>query len=97
MSRILRTPWILLVWLAWMLCAQAGVCPAAVVINEVMASNNSTQADPQGQFDDWIEFYNTGTAAVNVAGLYVTDDLDEPTRWRFPADQPTLTTIAPGG
>ena len=26
-----------------------------LVINELMASNSNSQADPQGQYDDWIE------------------------------------------
>src|SRR4030042_259586 len=31
-----------------------------LVINEVMASNSKTKADPQGQYDDWVEIYNAG-------------------------------------
>jgi hypothetical protein len=30
-------------------------------INEVMASNDTRVADPQGEYDDWIELYNSGT------------------------------------
>ena len=37
---------------------------AALVINEFMASNGSTVADPQGQYDDWIEIYNAGPGTV---------------------------------
>jgi hypothetical protein len=62
-----------------------------------MASNNSVLADPENEYDDWIELYNTGTTAVDVAGMYVTDDPAEPTKWRFPSGHPELTTIAPGG
>ena len=29
-----------------------------IVINEFMASNNSNEPDPQGEYDDWIEIYN---------------------------------------
>jgi hypothetical protein len=32
-----------------------------LVINEFMASNNSSVQDPQGRYDDWIEIYNYGT------------------------------------
>ena len=31
-----------------------------VVINELLASNTKSAADPQGEFDDWIELYNAG-------------------------------------
>ena len=34
-----------------------------VVINELMASNLSSVADPQNQFDDWIELHNPGDVA----------------------------------
>jgi hypothetical protein len=71
--------------------------PGAVVINEMMASNSRTKADPQGQFDDWIEIHNAGDTLVNVGGMYLTDDPDEPTKWQIPADVPGLTYIIPRG
>jgi hypothetical protein len=67
--------------------------PILVVVNEVMASNRETLADPQGEYDDWIELYNTGGIAVEVGGCYLTDDLSLPTKWRIP----TGTTIAAHG
>ena len=69
----------------------------ALVINEVMASNLRTKADPQGQFDDWIEIYNGGSTPIDIGGLYLTDDPDTPTKWQIPAAGPALTTIAAGG
>lgn len=70
-----------------------------LVINEFMASNNSDSgiSDPQGEFDDWIEIYNYGDAAIDLAGMYLTDDLDDPTAWQFPPDRPAETTIDPNG
>ena len=59
--------------------------PILVVVNEVMASNRQTLADPQGEYDDWIELYNTGGIAVEVGGCYLTDDLALPTKWQIPA------------
>jgi hypothetical protein len=79
------------------------VCPTALrgqvplVINEVMASNDTAIADPQGEYDDWIEFYNAGDTPFDMAGMYLTDDLDNPTKWRLPDGDPELTTVAPGG
>ena len=69
----------------------------AVVINEFMAANNSFVTDPQGQYEDWIELHNVGDTPVDVGGMYLTDDIEAPTRWRIPFDNPTATTIAPGG
>ena len=57
----------------------------SVVINEIMASNNSIERDPQGQYDDWIELYNYGTNTVNIGRMYLTDNLSDPKKWRIPA------------
>ncbi|HQI29096.1 MAG TPA: lamin tail domain-containing protein, partial [Sedimentisphaerales bacterium] len=78
-----------------MIAMPAGAVDLA--INEVMASNARTKADPQGQYDDWIEIYNFGSTPIDIGGLYLTDDLNNPTQWQIPAGDPDLTTIAPGG
>ena len=66
-------------------------------INEFMASNSSYTEDPQGQFDDWIEIYNYGMNAVDIGGMYLTDDLSNPVKWQIPDNDASLTTIEPGG
>jgi len=53
-------------------------------INEFMASNDQTIADEYDEYDDWIEIYNDNDYSVNVSGFYLTDDLDNPTKWAFP-------------
>ena len=68
-----------------------------IVINEFMASNGTTARDAQRQYDDWIELYNTSDTPVDVGGVYLTDDLSRPTRWRMPDDDARLTTIGPHG
>ncbi len=62
--------------------AEMGRAQSGIMINEVMAANTRT-TDPQGQYDDWIELYNTTDAWVNLAGMYLTDDLANPTKWRI--------------
>jgi len=42
-----------------------------LVINEFMASNSNSVADPQGDYDDWIEIYNSGNYTVNLGGMYL--------------------------
>jgi len=68
-----------------------------LVINEFMASNNNNIQDPQQQYDDWIEIYNYGEDAVDIGGLYLTDDLADPTKWQIPDNDPAMTAIAPSG
>lgn len=56
-----------------------------VVINEVMASNTNTLADPQGEFDDWIELHNITGQEVDLTGRYLSDEPNNPRKWPFPA------------
>ena len=55
-----------------------------LVINEFMASNNTTQADQNGEFDDWIELYNNGTVALDLEGYSLSDDFVDLQQWVFP-------------
>ena len=96
MFRMSIPVWSAVLWGALCVAAAGADDGVALVINEVAASNGSVGADPQGQFEDWIEIYNYGDTAVDVAGMYLTDDLDEPTKWHIPAGT-GLTTVAPGG
>jgi spore coat protein CotH len=64
-----------------------------VVINEFMASNAHTLADPQGEFDDWIELHNLTGQEVDLTGRYLSDEPNNPRKWAFPAG----TTIAANG
>ena len=73
-----------------------------VVINEVMANNTKGFTDSQvalnpdligGENDDWIELHNVSDYAVNLSGMYLSDNQNNPRKWQFPDD----TQIAPGG
>jgi hypothetical protein len=68
-----------------------------IYINEFMADNDNVITDPQGDFDDWIEIYNGGTGMVDIGGIYITDDLDEPAKYLIPDLEPDSTTIFPDG
>ncbi len=57
----------------------------ALYINEFMAENDATIQDPDGLgYPDWIELYNAEPGSVNLGGMYLTDDLTKPTKWRIP-------------
>ena len=54
-----------------------------VVINEYLASNDACCTDENGDYDDFIELYNGGSASVDVGGMYITDDLADPTAYQI--------------
>lgn len=56
-----------------------------VVINELMADNETTAADANGEYDDWIELYNNASGSLDLSGYYLTDDASNLTKWQFPA------------
>jgi hypothetical protein len=61
------------------------------VITEFMASNSSALLDGNGVASDWIEIYNKGDQAVNLAGYSLTDDSLDLDKWNFPS-----VTLNPG-
>ena len=62
-------------------------------INEIMASNTRTIADETGDFDDWIEIYNPNREAVDMSGMFVTDNAANSRKSQLP----TNTVIAAKG
>ncbi|MHC5061248.1 MAG: lamin tail domain-containing protein [Planctomycetota bacterium] len=66
-----------------------------LVINEVMAFNDSGLDDPvePNEFPDWIELYNPGNTAIDLGGMYLTDDLGNLEKWQIPSG----VTIGPDG
>ncbi len=55
-----------------------------VVINELMADNHATLADPQGEYDDWIELHNVTDQDVDLSGRYLSDEPNNARKWQFP-------------
>ena len=60
--------------------------PETVVlyINEFVAQNNAGIQDEAGSYEDWVEIYNPGPDAIEMGGLFLTDDLTLTTQWAFP-------------
>lgn len=56
-----------------------------VLINEFSASNKNDYANGLGDFEDWIELYNTSATAVNIGGYYLSDKATNPTKYKIPA------------
>jgi hypothetical protein len=61
-----------------------------VVVNELMANNVQTAVDNYGENNDWIELYNTTSHAVDLTGLYLSDDIALYTKWAFPVNSVIL-------
>ncbi len=55
-----------------------------VVINEFVAANGNGVRDEFGERDDWVEFYNNGSQAKDMSCWYLSDNLNNKTKWRFP-------------
>ncbi len=65
--------------------ATASPTAGDLVINEFMASNDTTVADQDGEFEDWIELYNNSSSSIDLSGYFLTDDQEDLTQWSFPA------------
>jgi len=65
-----------------------------LVINEFMASNQTTLIDPDepDEFPDWIEIYNGTSGMIDLEGMYLTDKLQNLTKWQIGAG----VSIEPG-
>lgn len=62
-------------------------CPVfgTVRINEFMAANRDSLVNSLNESGDWLELYNDSDIAVNLGGMYLTDDTTVPQRWQIPA------------
>ena len=69
------------------------------VINEFVTKNDAGLTVADGSHPDWIEIFNPGPAAVNLAGwtLAQADAAGVPATFTFPATSATATTVAAGG
>ena len=55
-----------------------------VVINELMADNETAVADNEGGFDDWIELHNTLNVPMDVSNYGLSDDINALGKFRLP-------------
>jgi len=67
------------------------LCPTvkaqSLIINEFQTLNNTTIADEDTTYSDWIELYNSSTLPINLEGWSLTDKASNPKKWIFPAVQ----------
>ncbi|MEX2188463.1 MAG: lamin tail domain-containing protein [Pirellulales bacterium] len=60
-------------------------------VTELSAANNTTLADQDGDYGDWIELYNADAEPLDLSGWKLSDDPAQAGQWTFPIG----TTIAP--
>lgn len=64
---------------------EEGVNPqSGVVINEFMASNETSASDNAGEFNDWVELFNNGDEPVDLSGYYLSDNSTDLRKWSIP-------------
>ncbi|MBC8486699.1 MAG: CotH kinase family protein, partial [Bacteroidetes bacterium] len=68
---------------------------ASILINEILASNDSCNIDNFGEYEDWIEIFNCGDLPFDIGGLYFSDDLENPKLYQIPTNVSHLTTVKP--
>ena len=57
---------------------------ANLIISEIMAANDHSIRDFDGETSDWIELHNAGDESANLDGWFLTDDARNLTKWPFP-------------
>jgi hypothetical protein len=67
-----------------------------IVINE-FSSIGTDLLDEDDESEDWIELYNASPSPVNLAGLYITDNFSNKTKYQIKADPENKTIIPSGG
>ena len=69
-----------------------------LVINEFLAATELCCDDGTGEIEGFIEIYNPGDEAVDIGGLWITDNLADTSNWeQIPTTDSTTTTVAAGG
>ena len=58
---------------------------AQIVINEYSAANYDTYTDNYGEYEDWVELYNTTAAPVDISGWALSDKVNNPLKWIIPS------------
>ena len=68
--------------------SMAGTAPSVpdLWVNELLLFNGSINTDEKGEYEPWIEIYNASASSINLGGMFLTNDYNNPTKWAIPAD-----------
>ena len=67
----------------WMIRIASSTTTENIFINEFLAKNNTVNVDEFSENDDWLELYNNSSDTINLHNHYLSDDLDNLTKWKF--------------
>ncbi len=67
----------------WMIRIPSSSITENIFINEFLAKNNTVNVDEFSENDDWLELYNNSSDTINLHNHYLSDDLDNLTKWKF--------------
>lgn len=66
-----------------------------IMINE-LSSDNEIYLNDYFKKNDWIELFNTTSEDIDVAGMYVSDNVEKPTKYQIPSYKDnSINTIVP--
>ncbi|MGC8864093.1 MAG: OadG family transporter subunit [Bacteroidales bacterium] len=68
----------------------------SLFINEILIINDSNYIDDFGERNGWIEIFNASYAPVDIGGMFLTNDLSNPRKYKIPKGDPR-TVIPPRG
>jgi len=60
-------------------------------INEVLINNSTNYEDNYGNRCAWIEIFNSAYNKVNISGCYLTDDINNPQKYKIPTNDPNTS------
>jgi Na+-transporting methylmalonyl-CoA/oxaloacetate decarboxylase gamma subunit len=63
-------------------------------INEALVINDDNFLDDYGKKSGWVELYNSSANVVNIAGCFLTNDMNNPKKYPIPKGD-VLTRISP--
>jgi hypothetical protein len=55
-----------------------------LVINEISAANTTIASDLNGDFDDWVELYNSSPDPIAIGGYHLSDENGNLIKWQLP-------------
>ncbi len=74
-----------LLFCIWILMETCTAQVSKVYINEILASNTSTNVSYDfSEYCDWIEIVNFNPVVFDISGYYLSDDAANPYKWKIP-------------
>jgi len=77
------------------ICSVAFAQHSQIYISEILTSNGNIIKDRYNQYEDFVEIYNDGNEAFNLANCYITNDLNNLTKCKISNENIGLTSIGP--